>query len=216
MHRLLSETVFSAAQMLTAVALVLVSIKFSSAQGGKQPGGFFSQRVIVAAGAGYSLPEENIPASAGIHFSPQLLLTTSFSDFSVSLNPSPEILFSFSDATGGFSEKLFFQLPVMAHINVGHLASKDFYSTYGFFAGAGWNLQTGQGKSTSGFALDTGTRFWLFGQSFTIMYMRLPGHEKIFSSGDFFSLNINLGKYLSQVKANNKVTDFMKPYKDKK
>jgi len=214
MRLILSETV-SAARIFLALALALCMSEFTMAQV-KQPGGFFSERLTVAVGAAYSLPEENIPASAGILFSPRIFLVTAFSDFSVSLDPSPEIVFSLADSLNNFSEKWFFQFPAMVHVNLGHLASKDFYSDYGIFAGAGWNLQHGQCMSTGGFALDAGIRFWLFGQSFTALYQRLTSHEKIFTSDDFFSFHINLGKYLSQVKANNKVTDFMRPYRDKK
>lgn len=210
MPRLPDETALSLSGILLAVILSCTA-EFSSAQV-KQPGGFFSERTTIAAGGVCSLPEENVPASAGVVLAPRILITTRFTDFSVSFDPSPQLLYSFPDSSG----KLFFQLPVMAHVNLGHLASKDFHSAYGFFAGGGWNVQLGQGQSTTGFALDAGVRFWLFGQSFSLTYQRLPAHEKIFSSGDFFSLQINLGKYLSQVKANNKVSDFMKPYRNKK
>lgn len=212
MARFPKEPVFSFAGMLLAVTLILLC---SGKSRGQVKSGFFSERLTVSSGASYSPDEENIPASAGIHFSPQLFLTTAYSDFSVSINPSPELLYSLADS-GSFSERLYFQLPAMAHVNIGHLASKDFYKAFGVFAGAGWILQFGQGVSTSGFAWDAGIRFWLFGQSLTVMYTKLPGNEKIFSSGDFFSLNINIGKYLSQVKANNKVSDFMEPYRNKK
>ena len=203
-----------AAQILIVTALVGAKTEYSSAQV-KQPGGFFAQRLAIAAGGSYSPQEKNISAAAGLHFSPQLFLTTTYSDFSVSVTSCPEVLYSLN-ADGDFSNKLFFQLPTMLHLNIGHLASKDFHSACGFFAGAGWNLQLGQSSNTGGFAWDAGFRFWLLGQSFTIQYMMLPGHEKIFSSGNFFSLNINLGKYLSNVKANNKVSNFVKPYRNKK
>lgn len=206
MPRFFRATVFSA-------ALILFTMGLSSAQ--KPRGGFFKDRFTAAAGVSFALPEQNVPAAAGILFSPQLFLTTTYTDFSVSVNPSPQLFYSFSDSQS-VSQKLFFQLPAMLHINFGHLASKDFRSTNGFFVGAGWNFQLGHGESRNGFALDGGVRFWLFGQSFTLMYQRLTDTEKIFSSDNFFSLHINLGKYLSSVKANNKVSNFMKPYKDKK
>src|SRR5258705_10536066 len=176
-----------AAQILIVTALVGGKAEYSSAQA-KQPGGFFAQRLTIAAGASYSPETNDVPAAAVIPFSPQLFLTTSYSDFSVSLNSAPEVLYALT-ADGDFSDKLFFQLPAMMQVNIGHLASKDFHSTYGLFAGAGWNLQLGQGTSTRGFAWDAGFRFWLLGQSLTIQYMMLLEHKKIFSSGDFFSLN---------------------------
>ena len=214
MSQLLNKTFLFVARVIFALLFVFCSPGPSIAQRAVAAG-FFSLHLITSAGADYSPLKENTPASAGVHFSPQLFLTRSYTDFSLSINPSPGILYSLSD-TDRFSEKLFFQLPAMAHVNIGHLASKDFRSAFGFFAGAGWNLQFGHGGSTNGFAWDAGVRLWFLGQSFTIAYMQLPGHEKIFSSGHFFSLNINLGKYLSQVKANNKVTNFMKPYRNKK
>src|SRR5690348_15376053 len=132
-------------RILFITVLVLCLEEFSSAQV-KQPGGFFAQRLTTAAGAASSLPEDNIPASAGILISPRIFVTNAFSDFSVSFDPSPQLLYSFSDSQS-FSDRLFFQLPVMLHFNLGHLASKDFHSTYGLFAGGGWNLQYGHGES---------------------------------------------------------------------
>lgn len=201
-------------RILLIAVLVLCVDEFSSAQV-KQPGGFFAQRLTVAAGAASSLPEDHVPASAGLLFAPRIFITTAFTDFSISIDPAPQLLYSFSDLQS-FSEKLFFQLPVMLHVNLGHLASKDFHSSYGVFAGGGWNLQYGHGEGVNGFVLDAGIRFWLLGQSFSLLYQRLLEHEKIFSSDTFFSLQINLGKYLSQVKANNKVSNFVKPYRKKK
>src|SRR5215213_7370743 len=107
MHRLLSETVFFAVRMLLVTALVLCAPEFSRAQSNQQPGGFFSKRLTVAAGIAYSPLGDNIPASTGILFSPRLFLATTYSDFSVSIDPSPQLLYSFSDSQG-VSEKLFF------------------------------------------------------------------------------------------------------------
>jgi hypothetical protein len=201
-------------RILLIAVFILCAEGFSSAQV-KEPGGFFAQRLTVAAGVASSLPEDNIAASAGLLFAPRVFITTAFTDFSVSFDPSPQFLYSFSDSQA-VSEKLFFQIPVMLHVNLGHLASKDFHSAYGVFVGGGWNFQFGHGESTNGFAIDAGIRFWMFGQSFSLSYQRLLSHEKIFSSDNFFSLQINLGKYLEQVKANNKVSNFVKPYRKKK
>src|SRR5436190_169794 len=174
------------ARILTVTALFFCAAGFSTAQV-KQPGGFFAQRFTIAAGASSSLRQENISASAGLLFAPRIFITTTFSDFSASIDPSPQLLYSFSDSP---KEKLFFQLPVMLNFNLGHLASKDFYDSYGFFAGGGWNLQYGHGKSSNCLAVDGGIRFWLFGQSFSLAYQRLLSHEKIFSSDHFFFLQI--------------------------
>lgn len=204
----------SLVQILIAIVFVLCGAEFAWAQS-QQPGtGFFAKRFTFGAGAAYSLKEDNVPA-AGIVLAPRLFLTSGYSDFSVSFDSSPQLFYSLSDSQK-VSDKLFFQLPAMLHVNIGHLASKDFYSNLGFVAGAGWDFQFGHGGSTDGFIFDGGVRFWLFGQSFTALYQRLAANEKVFSSPNFFSLQINLGKYLSQVKANNKVTNFMKPYREKK
>ena len=201
-------------RILFATVLLLCITEFSLAQV-KQPGGFFAQHFTLAAGVSSSLPQNDIAASAGLLLAPRIFITTTYTDFSVSFDPSPQALYSFSGSEA-FSEKLFFQLPVMLHVNLGHLASKDFHSGYGFFAGGGWSIQLGHGESVNSFAGDAGIRFWLFGQSFSLAYQRLLSHEKIFSSDDSFSLQINFGKYLANVKANNKVSNFMKPYRNKK
>lgn len=206
----------SSIQILIATAFALCFNEFSHGQAATPPGsGFLAKRFTFGAGASYSLKEDKVPAGAGIVLVPRLFLTTTYADFSVTFDPSPQLFYSLSDSQK-VSDKLFFQLPAMLHVNIGHLASKDFYSSFGFVAGGGWNFQFGRGKSTNSFIFDGGVRFWLFRQSFTVLYQRMTANEKVFSSSDFFSLQINLGKYLSQVKANNKVSNFMKPYRDKK
>ena len=176
-------------------------------------GNFFNQRLTTAAGFDCSLPEDNILPTVGINFSPQLFLITSYTDFSVSAVIDFMVNYRLDSDTKEFSKKYFLQMPAMIHLNIGHGASKDFRSEGGGFLGAGWNILYSADTSENGFAADGGFRFWLIGKSFTLRFIWLLNDSKIFSSGKIISLQMNFGKYLADVKRNNKVSNFMKPYR---
>ncbi|MBK5284036.1 MAG: hypothetical protein JJE25_01415 [Bacteroidia bacterium] len=194
---------------------LVASVQSSFCQSNNQKGNFLTRRMITSAGINYSLPEENIYSAAGMNFSPQLFLTTVYSDFSFSVETNFVVNYKMEDDKSEVSEKIFFQLPVMMNVNLGHLASKDFFNAFGFFAGAGWNIQYGESRTVNGFAWGAGFRFWMFEKSFTLRFIHFPGNEKLFSSGKIILIQMNLGKYLNNVKANNKVSNFMKPYNKK-
>jgi len=194
---------------------LVASVQSSFCQFNNQKGNFLTRRMITSAGINYSLPEENIHSAAGVNLSPQFFLTTGYSDFSFSIEINFMVNYKLEDDENEFYKKIFFQLPLMLNVNFGHLASKDFFNAFGFFAGAGWNIQYGQSHIANGFAWDAGFRFWMFEKSFTLRFIHFPGKEKIFSSGKIISIQMNLGKYLNSIKANNKVSNFMKPYNKK-
>jgi hypothetical protein len=194
--------------------MMLITGQIIFAQRAGEKGNIFRKRLALATGIDYSTEEENAPATAGIIFSPQFFLTTSYSDFSVSVAGDATANYRLDNTQDEFSKKIFFQLPVLVNANFGHGASKDFYNPLGFFIGAGWNVQHSGDKTDNGFAADAGIRLWMFGQSLTLKFIYFPGDEKIFSSGKIISLQFSLGKYLSDVKRNNKVSNFMKPYKN--
>jgi hypothetical protein len=201
---------------LTIGALIVVFLcsygEASNAQSARQKGNFFARRLTMSAGVQYSFKQENVSSATGLNISPRVFLTTTYSDFSVSASLDFMGNYRLDNTTEDIAEEIFFQLPTMLHLNIGHGASKDFHSAIGGFLGAGWNVQYDGQNSVNGFAMDAGFRFWLFGNSFTLRFINLTGNEKIFSSGKIILLHVNLGKYLADVKANNKVSNFMKPY----
>ena len=194
-------------------ALLTIATQSVFGQAKRDKGKFFERRLTTSTGLDYSLREENIPAAAGINFTPRLFLTTNHSDFSFSVETDIMANYRMDKNEEKFGKKIFLQLPALLHVNIGHGASKDFHSAAGGYLGAGWNVRYDGTTTVNGFVLAAGFRFWLLENSFTLSYTHLPGNEKIFSSGKIISLQINLGKYLANVKANNKVTDFMKPYR---
>jgi hypothetical protein len=205
--------IFFQKMFLIYLIAMLVSTSQQALAQSKNKGNFFARRVTIAAGADYSLLEIDVPAAAGINFAPRLFLTTTYSDFSFSAEAGLIANYRLDAGASKFSDRIFLQLPALIHVNTGHGASKDFRSAFGGFLGAGWNLQYDGSTTVNGLALDAGIRFWLFGKSFTLRYTHLPENKKLFSSGKIISLQINLGKYLEYVKANNKVSNFMKPYR---
>ena len=211
----MKKKLIRAAIILCVLQIFPYCFQVALCQPGKQKGNFFQRRFISSAGVNYFPEDTNIPSAAGINFSPQLFLTTSFTDFSVSVKADFMLNYHLLNKENNAGQILFFQLPSMIYVNFGHLASKDFYNALGAFIGAGWNLQYGESRTANGFAVEAGFRFWLLGKSITLSFTDLPGDEKIFSSGKIISLQINLGKYLNDARANKKLTDFMKPYNKK-
>ena len=84
MHRFCTTAVFRAAKVWLVITAIC-ACKLSEGQ--RADPGSFTERLTFSAGASYSLQKENIPACAGLHVSPQLSLTTHYTDFSVSINP---------------------------------------------------------------------------------------------------------------------------------
>ena len=199
---------------LACFLALLVSSQETFAQAVRDKGNFFARRLTVSTGFDYTFKEENASATAGINIAPRLFLTTVHTDFSFSFETDWMVNCRVSGDDDDFSKKIFFQLPALLHVNIGHGASKDFHSSLGGFLGAGWNVQHNGEAWGNGLVLDAGFRFWLFGNSFALRFTYLPGNEKIFSSGKIISLQIALGKYLADVKRNNKVSNFMKPYRN--
>jgi hypothetical protein len=207
------KKIISCTASIVYLTTILVVLSGSvSGQRAAKKGNIFAQRLTVSSGFDYSLEESNVPAAAGINLYPQLFLTSGFTDFSLSVAAGAMVNYYWEKKEVNSGKNLFLMIPATLQLNIGHGSSKDFHSAAGGFTGAGWNMQSDGERTVHGFALDAGFRFWLFGKSFTLGFMYFPEAEKIFSSGKIIFLHINLGKYLEDVKANNKVSNFMKPY----
>ena len=143
----------------------------------------------------------------GICYNPSISLTKSFSDFSFSLG---------SQLVGGYhvatsvddSAFIYADLPLLAELNFGHNASKDFYSDMGWFVGGGYAYRHFKNDWSSAPVATIGVRGFIFGPSFTIRYSRFFAPSGNGPSTQTVSLLLNLGRYFNQVKLNNKVSRF--------
>ncbi len=125
------------------------------------------------------------PVTTGIHFRTKVLFR----------------MFFFSD------------IPLLAEVNYGHLATKEFKKKWGVFVGGGYTFQSLGTRWQYGACLSAGFRFWLFHQSFTVRYARFFSE---YASGDYFShrltFEINFGRFLKDVRAKNKLIKFERPF----
>lgn len=112
------------------------------------------------------------------------------------------------------SSYFFGNIPLLAEINIGHLSTKDFRTRFGFFLGTGGAASLIRNDLHTSIAATTGFRFWFIrGSSVTLRFMHhFPvwlGNQPLNS----ISISLNLGKWIKDVKKNNKISDFMKPYR---
>jgi hypothetical protein len=140
-------------------------------------------------------------------YSPNLALTKSFSDFSISIG---------SHITGGYhfesgnddSAFAYADLPLLLEFNIGHNASKDFYSDLGCFFGGGYSYNYFRGNWQQGPEFTMGMRTFIFGPSFTIRYTRFVAIREEDITTQALTISLNLGHYFEQVKKNNKISRF--------
>ncbi len=144
---------------------------------------------------------------ATLNYAPQLDLTNKRSDYSISLNTQIaggyHVPFK-KDTTGFF----YASAPIFVQMNFGHLASKDFYNDLGYFFGIGYDPNIFQNRFLQNFAFTGGMRTWFFGKSITARYILSIPQALLDPVLHTFSLNINVGSYLENVKSNNKISDF--------
>ena len=147
----------------------------------------------------------------GICYSPSLNLLNKYSDFSIALASRFSGAWHFSSATDS-SEYAVFSFPAFLQFNGGHLATHDFYSSFGFSIGGGYNFSVINSELTIGPLLITAIRFWFLRQSFTISYSQ-SYFESRHTLMHELSLQVNIGRYLKDAKSNNKISKFVKPFK---
>lgn len=124
------------------------------------------------------------PLTAGIHFRTKVLFR----------------MFFFSD------------IPLMAELNYGHLATKDFRKWWGVFAGGGYSFQSVGTTWQTGINLSAGFRFFLFKQSFTLRYARFFSERIRDFSSHRLTLEITLGRFVKDVAFKNKLQKFERPF----
>jgi hypothetical protein len=145
-----------------------------------------------------------------LEFSPHVNITNfQTSDFSVSLGTKISLGQNFFGSGTDRTNFFYADFPLLAEVNMGHAATKDFYSAFGMFANGGYDVSIIKDTTLMGPMIGGGFRFWfLFNTSATFRFQHY-----FLNHGNSISLAINLGKYLATVKKNNKVSGFMKPYR---
>jgi len=195
--------------MLATSTLVLAQAPKVSSKGSMKRPFVLRQQLKHALGASSAFYEYNKGQEPvfGICYNPSISLTKSFSDFSFSLG---------SQLVGGYhaatsvddSAFIYADLPLLAEVNFGNNASKDFYSDFGWFLGGGYSYRLFKDKWDAGPVATIGVRGFVFGPSFTIRYSRFFAGADARPSTQTISLLVNLGRYFKQVKLNKKVSRF--------
>ena len=147
----------------------------------------------------------------GLCYSPALNLLNKYSDFSVAIASRISASWHFSSNTDS-SDYPVYSFPAYLQFNGGHLATHNFYSSFGISFGAGYNFSVINSEFTVGPLLITAIRFWLFRQSFTISYSQ-SYFENRHTLMHELSLQLNIGRYLKDAKSNNKISKFVKPFR---
>lgn len=165
--------------------------------------------------AGIALPRTNHNHADeqfyGLCYSPALNMLNKFSDFSVAAASHVSAAYhpgSNTDSSGYF----YFSFPAFLQFNFGHLATHNFYSSFGIFAGGGYNFCLINSEFLSGPLLITAIRFWFLRQSFTLGYAQtyLQNRSTLMHE---ISLQLNIGAYLRDTRNNNKISKFIKPFR---
>ena len=148
----------------------------------------------------------------GLNYSPQFDLTMRYSDLSLSLNSQLSAGYHFKFSYDNLQYP-FYDIPLYLQGNLGHLASKDFYSFAGLFAGAGYDWSYIRNEFQQRIAATAGLRTWVGRTSVTVRLSRAFANSKVPTPLNAVSLDINVGSYLAKVADLNKISNFMKPYK---
>jgi hypothetical protein len=166
------------------------------------------------AGSGYYRINEAPEYIPYLNYAPQLDLTGRYSDWSLSLNTPLGAGYHIKTVNDPLGY-VFVDVPILMEINIGHLASNDFLNDFGYFFGAGYSVNYFKSTLQHAPAATLGFRTWIFGKSVTFRYI-LEGItlDTKQTTVQLFSININTGAYLENVKMNNKISNFMRTFDD--
>jgi hypothetical protein len=147
----------------------------------------------------------------GLCYSPALNLLNKYSDFSIAVASRFSGAWHFSSETDSADYGVF-SFPAFLQFNGGHLATHNFYSSFGISFGAGYNFSVINSEFTVGPLLITAIRFWFLRQSFTVNYSQ-SYFESRHTLMHELSLQLNVGRYLKDANSNNKISKFVKPFR---
>jgi hypothetical protein len=147
----------------------------------------------------------------GLCYSPSLNLLNKHADFSVALASHFALSNHFKSANDA-TDYLMMSFPAFIQFNIGHLATHNFYSSLGFSFGGGYNFSVIKSEFDMGALLITAIHFWFLNQSFTVGYAQthFQNHQTLMHE---LSLQLNIGAYLKDVRGNNKISKFVKPFR---
>ncbi len=147
----------------------------------------------------------------GLCYSPSLNLLNKHADFSVAAASHITIANHFKSANDPV-DYLMVSFPAFLQFNIGHLATRDFYSSLGISFGGGYNFSVIRSEFDMGALLITAIHFWFLKRSFTVGYAQthFQNHRTLMHE---VSLQLNIGAYLKDVRSNNKISKFVKPFR---
>ncbi len=126
------------------------------------------------------------------------------SDFSTSLTSHISALYhvNFKNFDSSFH---YITAPVFFEFNIGHLASKNFFSDQGLAIGGGYGIVSKGLDIDHGGVFTLAWRSWLKRQSLSTRYIMIVGQNYKYYTLAFM---INFGAYLENVRKMNRVTRF--------
>ena len=147
----------------------------------------------------------------GLCYSPSLNLLNKLSDFSVSFGSHISVANHFITNRDPV-DYLAVSFPAFLKFNIGHLATHNFFSSLGISFGGGYNFSVIRSEFDAGALLITAIHFWFLKQSFTVGYVQthFQNHRILMHE---VSLQLNIGAYLRDVRNNNKISKFVKPFR---
>lgn len=170
-------------------------------------------RFISSAGLSISRANHNHEneQSYGLCYSPSLNLLNKYADFSVSAASHLALSNHFKSENDPVNY-LMMSFPAFIQFNIGHLATHNFYSSLGISFGGGYNFSVVRSEFDMGALLITAIHFWFLNQSFTVGYTQthFQNHQTLMHE---LSLQLNIGAYLKDVRGNNKISKFVKPFR---
>ena len=199
--------------MRTGILMLLMAVFLDVSGQNTDPTFSIKDRFVSSAGLTFPRANKNKKNEQmyGLCYSPALNLLNKFSDFSVAIASRFSGSWHFSSETDS-SDYGVFSFPAFLQFNGGHLATHNFYSSFGFYIGGGYNFSVINSEFTIGPLLITAMRFWFLRQSFTISYSQ-SYFENRHTLMHELSLQLNIGAYLKDAKSNNKISKFVKPFR---
>jgi len=202
-------------RMLMRITFLVLLVAVFQDVSGQNTEQVFSIKDRFISSAGLTFPRANKNKENeqmyGLCYSPSLNLLNKYSDFSVALASRISGAWHFSSDNDS-SDYAVFSFPAILQFNGGHLATHNFYSSFGFYIGGGYNFSVINSEFTVGPLLITAIRFWFLRQSFTCSYSQ-SYFESRHTLMHELSLQLNIGAYLKDAKSNNKISRFVKPFR---
>lgn len=199
--------------MKYTATLLLVMLSFRTTAQNTEPEFTIGNRFISSAGlviqrANHDQINEHL---YGLCYSPSLNMLNKYADFSVAIASHLALSNHFKSALDP-TNYLMMSFPAFLQFNIGHLATRNFYSSLGISFGGGYNFSVIRSEFDAGPLLITAIHFWFLNQSFTVGYAQTH-FKKGSTLMHEISLQLNIGAYLKDVRGNNKISKFVKPFR---